>query len=154
MKHKFYTPDHVPFVSNISSYCSDWMTWWTLCQPAWRQEQGWPLPRDNNDTASWFKVGGRGQNGLFLAVLSTAWWAYSIKTEEEWVKFDEAVDDIDWVIACVVGYLKVFLATKPSERPPAPKKTLKPKPSASYMTRETGKRQPKLTHKLLEMDGF
>ena len=69
--------------------------WWMSCQPAWRQNKGWPLPRDIPSTTNWgIKASARGQNGIFLVVMLTAWWASSIKSEKDWAGFDQAVEDV------------------------------------------------------------
>lgn len=146
-------PDKAPFVSNVSSYRDSWIKWWTSCQPDWRRGKGWPLPRDNEGTTNWIKIGVRGRNGLFLVVISTAWWAYSIRSEEEWVEFDKAVDDVGWVIEQVTNALKALQATLPPA-PPAPSTTPQNSiPGAAWMIRATGKRQPKPSRKLLEAGG-
>jgi hypothetical protein len=111
------------------------------------QGKGWPLPRENEGTTNWLKVGVRRQSGMFLFIMSTAWWAYSIETEEEWNRFDEVVEDVEWVIGQVTCSLKQF--PRPIQ-PTQPISSKKSKSSASYMVRKTGKRQPKLTRKLLE----
>ena len=151
LKKKSYALEHSPFISDVSSYHNDWIQWWTSCQPAWRREKGWPLPRDNGGTCDWVKVGARGQSGLFLIVLSTTWWAYSIQSEEEWEKFDEAVDDIEWVIGHITDSLKALQVSTqpaPSSNPP------NPAPEVNWMARETGKRKPKPSRKLREGGGF
>jgi hypothetical protein len=149
MKTRSYLPAHIPFISNVLSYRDGWVKWWTSCQPPWRREKGWPLPRDSEGTTNWVKIGARGQNGLFLVVVSTAWWAFSIRSEEEWVEFDKAVDDIKWVIDQVTESYKVLQASKPPA-PPAPAPSQKPQPEVPWMARATGKRQPKPSRKLLE----
>jgi hypothetical protein len=150
MKKRSYMPEHTPFIADVSSYCDTWMKWWTSCQPAWRREKGWPLPRDNDGTTNWIKVGVRGQNGLFLVVMSTAWWAYSIRSEKEWAGFDEAVDDVEWVIGQVISSLKALRKSTPPIQPAPPKKSQKPNSGVRWMDRDANKRQPKLSRKLLD----
>ncbi|KAF9781857.1 hypothetical protein BJ322DRAFT_1010522 [Thelephora terrestris] len=153
MKTRSYLPAHIPFISNVSSYRDGWMKWWTSCQPPWRRGKGWPLPRDNEGTTNWVKIGARGQNGLFLVVVSTTWWAFSIRSEEEWVEFDKAVDDIRWVIDQVMESHKALQASEPPAplAQPAPSQNpQKSKPEVTWMARATGKRQPKPSRKLLE----
>ena len=154
MKARSYKPEHIPFVPNIISYHEKWTTWWTSCQPAWRQKQGWPLPRDDPSVGKWgLKAGARGQNGLFLVIVSTAWWASSIQSEADWVAFDEAVDDVRWVIDQVISALNAL----PAPAPPPPytqSDTSKEQlPGATWMARTSGKRQPKPSRRLLESGG-
>ena len=155
IKNRSFTPNHTPFVSDVPSYRKSWILWWTSCQPSWRRK-AWPLPRDNEGTTNWMKIGARGRSGLLLVVLSTAWWAFSIKSNEEWVIFDEAVDDVEWVIGQVTDSSKALEASTPAPAKPAPakpapsKKSQKPKSNVGWLVRPAGKRQPKPSRKLLE----
>ena len=156
MKTRSYTSQHLPFVSDVPSYREGWTQWWTSCQPPWRRGKGWPLPRVNEGTTNWAKMGTRGQSGLFLVVFSTVLWVYSIQSEEEWVEFDKAVDDVEWVINQVMESLKALQASTPPVplAQPAPGKDAeKSKPEVTWMVRATGKRQPKPSRKLLEAVG-
>ena len=155
MKTRSYTSQHLPFVSNVPSYRDSWTQWWTSCQPPWRRGKGWPLPRVNEGTTKWVKIGARGQNGLFLVVVSTALWAYSIQSEEEWVEFDKAVDDVEWVIGQVTESLKALQESTPPALPAqsAPSENPQKSKPVSWMVRATGKRQPKPSRKLREGGG-
>lgn len=151
MKTRSYTADNLPFISDIPLYVEKWVVWWTSCQPSWRRGQGWPLPRSERETTNWFKIGARGQNRLFLVVISTAFWAHSIRSEEQWTMFDEAVDDVNWVIGQITASLKTPARSLPEPTPPAPAQ--KSQPTVPWMNRPLGKRQPKLSRKLLEAVG-
>ena len=103
---------------------------------------GVAAPRSEVETTNWFKIGARGQNRLFLIVISTALWAHSIRSEEEWTIFDEAVDDVNWVIGQITDSLKApagpaLESMPPAPTPPAPAK--KSPPSVSWMNCSTGK---------------
>jgi len=153
MKTRSYKLERIPFVPDISSYHKKWTEWWTSCQPAWRQRSGWPLPRDVENIANWgIKAGARGQNGLFLVVISNVWRASSIQSEDDWAKFNEAVEDIQWVISQVIDLLKALPAPMPLAPPThsnAPQKSI-PVPGATWMNRANGKRQPKPSLRLME----
>ena len=143
---------NIPFVSNVPSYRDNWVKWWTSCQFAWCQKE-WPLPRDNEGTTNWVRVGAHGQNGLFLVVLSTAWWAYSVQSEKEWAKFDKEVEDVAWVIGQVIGSIKALQASQPNLQPTPSKTPQQPTSSVAWMAHRTGKHQPKASRKLLEASG-
>ena len=98
-----YDPEHLPFVLDVKTYRESWVLWWTACQPSWRTENGWPFSREI-DEVDWGKLCAQGQNRLFLVVMSTAWWATSIKSTDtdEQGAFNEAVDDVRWVIKQVL----------------------------------------------------
>ena len=156
IKARSYKPELIPFIPDVASYHEKWTTWWASCQPAWRQNKGWPLPRDDSSGGNWsLKTGARGQNGLFLVVISTTWWASSIQSEADWISFDEAVDDIRWVIDQVITTLSAL----PAPTPPAPRTRANasqesaPAPGATWMARSSGKRQPKPSRRLLEAGG-
>jgi hypothetical protein len=83
--------------------------------------------------------------------MSTTWWAASIKSEKDWAEFDEAVDDIHWVIDQAIDFLKAL----PTLAPPAPPETSqKPVSGIGWMARENGKRQLRPTARLLEGGGI
>ena len=150
MKSQAYTEDRIPFVADISLYCGNWIKWWTSCQPAWRRNSGWPLPRNDTGTTDWTKICVCGQNGLFLIVMSTTWWAASIVSEEDWVEFDEAVDDIHWVI----GQIQDSLSALPVPTPPETSEDLPSSSNIGWMAHANGKHRPKPTARLLEGGGF
>jgi len=153
MNKRSYKADFIPFVADLSSYRGGWVAWWTSCQPAWRQDKGWPLPRDNASTTNWVKVGARGQSGLFLVIMSTTWWAASIKSEKDRAEFDEAVDDVRWVIDQIIDSLKALPASAPS----APEESSRKRPSSpdiGWMARADGKRKPRPSRRLLEGGGI
>jgi len=154
IKTRSYSIQHIPFISDVGSYFKTWVPWWTSCQPAWRQIDKWPLPRDNPSSAGWgIKGCARGQNGLFLVVMSTAWWASSIKSEGDWTVFDEAVDDIRWVIEQAIGVLQALPALA-SPTPPNTSDKPVTVPGAAWLSRQDGKRQAKPSRRLLEGGGI
>lgn len=159
MKTRLYTADRIPHVADANIYSKQWVLWWTACQPPWRQGQGWPLPREQHDSTKWGKLGARGQNGLFVVVMSTTWWAASLKTADDRCLFDEAVDDIRWVIERMLTSFSESSTTDAVQNPSHPQVRQNPSlpgdqiptgPTATWMTRKEGKRQPKPSRALLE----
>ena len=148
-----YTPNHIPHIADVSSYCNGWIKWWTACQPAWRQGSRWPLSRNNTGTVNWKKVCARGRNGLFLVIMSTTWWAASVRSEKDWVEFDEAVEDIRWVIGQIQDWVNALPASTLSSSSETPQDLPSP-PKVTWMARPSGKRRPKPTARLLEGGGF
>ena len=98
MKAQRYSDDHIPCVTDVATYQKLWIDWWTACQPPSRWGKGWPLPKEQVEKAAWGKLSARGKNGLFLVVMSTTWWAASLKSADHRRVFAEAVDDIRWVV--------------------------------------------------------
>jgi len=150
MKGRSYSADDIPFVLDVGAYSKSWILWWTACQPAWRKSTGWPLSREKDTNADWGKLAARGQNGMFMVVMSTTWWATSLESAEDRYLFDEAVDDIRWVIMQVLESLPAPSTPEVPHDIPPPPETCKSIPAAaSWFVRPEGKRQSKLTRKLL-----
>lgn len=87
----------MPIVDDTHRYRTEWIGWWTASQPKWRSTQSWPFPKGGESGGSWENFPTRGQNGIFLAIMATCWWARAVTSVEEFVLFEEAVDDIHWV---------------------------------------------------------
>lgn len=85
---------------------------------------------------SWEDFPAHGQNGIFLVVMATCWWARAMESAEDFALFEEAVDDILWVIQEL---------TRTHSSPPA---SDEPQPPASEswtrtFSRDNGKRAVK-----------
>ena len=120
MKTRSYHEKDIPFVSDLGQYARAWTEWWTFCQPSWRQDGGWPLPKDDQTSTNWCKVGNHGRNGLFLVVMSTTWWASSVQSTKDWTEFDEAVEDVQWVIDQVITSVEALPSAVPPTRSVTP----------------------------------
>jgi hypothetical protein len=112
MKTRKRSPDKVPVVLDASSYGSKWVQWWTESQPQARDVRAWPFPKEPIDDTSWWKFPAHGRNGLFLAVMAISWWAPAVKLASDIAYFEEAVDDLHWVI-------RELIRTRSSDDPPA-----------------------------------
>jgi hypothetical protein len=80
-------------------------------------------------------------------------WAFSAKSEEDWAEFDEAVDDLKWVINQTIDAYKAI--TPPT--PPAPTESSEvsePPEGPNWMARTGGKRKAKPSRKILEGGGI
>lgn len=139
MKPRSYETRHIPFISDIGAYSEKWIDWWTSCQPSWRQSEDWPLPREGPGPVNWpIRTCARGKSGLFLVVMSTTWWACSIQSEDDWGKFDEAVDDLHWVIGKAIASYET-LSPPPSLPPPTCQDPEAPNAAGTF--RREGKRE-------------
>jgi hypothetical protein len=88
---------------------------------------------------------------MFVVVMSTTWWAASLKSADDRRLFDEAVADIQWVIEQILGPSPAH--TTPGvtqDLSPTPGPQIPPPPVVSWQVRGEGKRRPKPTTKLLE----
>ena len=147
LKARLYSPQHIPHVADASAYRERWVSWWTACQPAWRKGREWPLSREGDTGSGWGKLRARGQNGIFIVVMSTTWWAASLTSAEESSKFDEAIADVHWVFDQL---LKSYPVQSTPDPPPPPTNVQKPTSKASWLVRPSGKRQSKPSYKVLE----
>lgn len=148
VKNRGYTDNQIPHVADISEYATKWISWWKVCQPPWRQDEGWPLLREVPDRTKWGKLTACSQNGMFLVVMSTTWWALALKSPSDRHTFDEAVDNIRWVIEQVLG--EPPTPTNAVQDPaPAPLQVANP-PKVAWMARGEGIRKPKPSRALLE----
>ena len=122
------------------------------CQPSWRQGKAWPLPKEQGENAKWGKLAARGRNGIFIIVMSTTWWADSLKPTDPRGTFDEAMDDIRWVIERIIESLPAPApgAVEAAENPSPAQGVQKPTSTATWQARGDGKRQSKPSRKLLE----
>ena len=151
MKNRLYTDDRIPHVANVGVYAATWISWWSACQPPWRQSEEWPLSREAPDHAKWGKLTARGQNGVFLLVMSTTWWAFALKSSDDRRVFDEAMDDLRWVIEKILRQPSTP-ADPTQNRTPDPLQVANA-PIATWMSRKEGKRRPKPSRALLESIG-
>lgn len=84
--------------------------------------------------------------------MSTTWWAASLKPTDHRDTFDEAVDDIRWVIERILESLPAPAsgATEAIVDSSPPLDTQKPTPTATWQARGDGKRMSKPSRKLME----
>lgn len=144
IKKRLYDDSHTPFISDVDAYRKMWTDWWMECQPAWHRNEGWPPTKERAEGTTWEKLSAAGKNGLFLVVMSTCWWAASLKTTDDRLFFDQAVDDVRWVIE---QQLQGRVAT---DAPPVHEDGLNtpecaPVPLLPYLQRKGEKRQVKPT---------
>lgn len=151
MKARGYKDSDIPYISDVGAYSKAWISWWRACQPSWRQTQEWPLPKEAPIGARWEKLAARGQNGMFIVVMSTTWWAIAIESPDHYRVFDEAVDDVRWVIEQVLNSSSGV--TNTSQVPSPEPSSTDTAPGATWMKRGDGKRRSKPSRVLLESMG-
>ena len=150
IKTRAYDSAHIPFVPDASAYHKGWVKWWMDCQPPWRKGSEWPLPKEQVGNTTWGKLSARGQNGFFLVVMSATWWAASLKSTDDRCLFDEAMDDMCWVLERILEAGLAPNAPGATKDPIPPSGPQKPVPMATWQAREVGKRQSKASRKLME----
>ena len=140
-------------VNDIDRYRVEWIGWWTACQPKWRSTQSWPFPKGGGGDGSWEEFPARGKDGIFLAIMATCWWAQAVASAEDFLLFEEAIDDVHWVVQELIRISSLLSASdKPQLTPsasdnpqpaPSPSDKLQPAPSSSWtrtFSRDDGKR--------------
>lgn len=152
MKTRSFSPDRLPYIFDTGAYGRMWTAWWMACQPSWRQDRGWPIPKERDSNAKWGKLTARGQNGMFIIVMSTTWWAASLKPTDPRDTFDEAVDDLKWVIEQMIEslLLPVPRTTEVAQDPSPAQGAQIPASTATWQAREEGKRKSRPSRRLLE----
>ena len=144
MKGRKYTKKALPVVGNIRKYRDDWIGWWTASQPKWRSTESWPFPKGNESIGGWESFPARGPNGIFLAIMATCWWAQAVESAEDFMLFEEVIDDIHWVV-------QQLIHTHPS---PSTVDTPQPPPSTSWartFSRGDGKRKVKPSQRVRDI---
>jgi len=136
LKGRKYSKKSIPVVNDVCRYRDDWIGWWTTSQPKWRSAASWPFPKDDGDIRSWEGFPARGPNGIFLVIMSICWWAQALELASDFALFEEAVDDIHWVI-------KRLIDTHSSPSVPGKPQPPLSKSWASTFSRGDGKRAVK-----------
>jgi hypothetical protein len=87
---------------------------------------------------------------LFLVIISTAFWASSIESADDWADFDRAVDDVTWVISQIMDVIEK-LPPVPQPAPPEAPKQQAPSKGGKWMVRGAEKRVVKPSRKMKEV---
>lgn len=119
LKGRKYSKRFIPVINDICKYRDNWIGWWTVSQPRWRSTGSWPFSMDNENSGSWEDFPARGPNGIFLAIMAISWWAQAVESTKDFMQFEEAVDDIHWVIQQLADvHSPPSASKKPQPRPP------------------------------------
>lgn len=88
---------------------------------------------------------------MFLVVMSTTWWASSLELAADKSVFNEAMDDIKWVIDQIMEPPPISITPGViAQEPSSPSGTQHvATPAIPWFVRTEGKRRPKPTRKLL-----
>ena len=146
MKSRRYGNNHIPFIADVGAYQDIWTKWWVACQPSWRKDTGLPLSKEQVENPTWERLSSCGQSGLFLVIMSTSWWATSLQSPNQRHSFEEAVDDIRWVIEQQVN--EPLVPNNPVVDEGIPNMSDPTLPS--WLVRKDGKRKSKESCKLLQ----
>lgn len=87
----------------LKLFTEEWKRWWAELQPKWRDTKVWPFEREPNTSGSWDTLLQGGPNGVYLVILSAAWWVSGISKDSEdgelWDEVLEVLDEVYWVFS-------------------------------------------------------
>jgi len=120
----------LPSIPSLPNYEKFWICWWSSLQPDWRCIGDWPLACDAGGT--WDKLLIGGKDGLFIVVMTLAWWIteYTNSGGED-SELEEAIKDVSWVLSNLVSVLSTRDANRPSSTLPLPPHLTSPSVPAS-----------------------
>jgi len=101
---------NIPTIGSIDKFQADWVAWWSVTQPQWRQTSSWPFEQGDAAGRDWGTLLNGGKDGLFLVVVSLGWW---INARDPAVdsRVDDAVADVTWVLDNLVSTLSAAAIT-------------------------------------------
>jgi len=106
----------MPKIQSIPEFEGLWVGWWSAAQPKWRNATTWPILRDEAVIQEWGQLSQGGKDGLFLVVMSLAWWIHAQHSVPS-SKLSDAITDVSWVLDHLIISLSVEVTTRDS--PPA-----------------------------------
>ncbi|KAJ7601289.1 hypothetical protein DFH06DRAFT_1026821, partial [Mycena polygramma] len=90
----------LPEVKNVVTYSKQWYKWWDDLQPSWRQRDAngkWITGGEYG--SDWGKLDCAGINGSLSIVAALYFWgAAPTHTEETRAVWNEAVEDVTWIL--------------------------------------------------------
>ncbi|KAF9779708.1 hypothetical protein BJ322DRAFT_986375, partial [Thelephora terrestris] len=90
--------DKSPPIKSLEKYTKLWICWWTSLQPDWRKTGRWPLPCRVPVHGGWDELLAGGKDGLFIVVMTLAWWSNAqAEMEGESHQLEAAIADVSWV---------------------------------------------------------
>ena len=127
----------VPAISSIEEFEAKWVEWWTAGQPQWRDIQNWPFAKRDATRNDWGHLLEGGKDGMFLVVVSLAWWVCAQDSPEK-SKLDEAIEDVTWVLDCLITRLSADATA--SDPPVTPSSTQRRRCTSQTTTSRAAKR--------------
>jgi hypothetical protein len=103
----------MPLIADVQAFQEQWVIWWGSCQPKWRSTGTWPYSRDDCEGKDWARLNVTGPSGLFAVVMSTSWWVSAMGPDSHHEVFNAAVEDLHWVIGCLIHFNSRLQVTEP-----------------------------------------
>lgn len=87
----------------LKVYVEKWKLWWAELQPRWRNTKVWPFERKSGSWEVLLKVG---KNGVYVVILSLAWWMSALSknppSQKQQDEFLAVLDDVNWVFSQLI----------------------------------------------------
>lgn len=108
----------MPKIASIEEFEGQWVQWWTVAQPEWRDTGSWPFEQGEASGDWGIKLSSGGKDGLFLVLMSLGWWAHARGPTVD-CQLDAAISDVAWVMEHLVTSLSAaaIAPTSPEDLP-------------------------------------
>lgn len=130
----------MPVIGSVQEFRKVWVKWWSAAQPGWRNTGSWPFSRDEALIQDWGQLSLGGKDGLFLVIISLAWWIHAQHPEAD-PMLDNAIGDVSWVMNHLVTSLSIDITSHgslPSTAPPS-SNTRIAHPTKTYRSKKRGR---------------
>lgn len=98
--------DKVPLIPSLNEYQRLWIAWWTALQPEWRVAGSWPFPQSSSADDPWEDLLIGGKDGLFVVVMTLAWWSIKFADADgDPSHLEAAISDVSWVLSNLISVL-------------------------------------------------
>lgn len=103
---------------SVSTFCSQWRKWYGNQQPQWRKPLSWPPARPEAcEEVAWEKTRRYGKLGIVTLLIGLGWWGTMVECDAiEVAEWEDAVDDVTWVIQRMVETFQGAPADSDSRR--------------------------------------
>lgn len=101
---RHFTTKGLPTIDSIEDFEAKWIEWWAAAQPRWRNTKSWPFQMGDASGKDWGRLPEGGKDGIYLIVMSLAWWIYAWDPSER-SELDNAIRDISWVLQNLLLHL-------------------------------------------------
>ena len=74
-------------------------------QPEWRDVDSWPFSQDEGNIGSWGNLIYGGKDGLYIVVVTLAWWICSRDPTYKGSILNDAIANVSWVFDHLISLL-------------------------------------------------
>ena len=136
MGRRLRSPKNIPPIESVQLFEDEWVGWWSVIQPPWRDTEAWPFVQEGDAGKDWGDLAKGGKDGLFLVVVSLGWWIHTRDPSKD-SKVNDAIIDVTWVINNLVS-----LSANATNHDSGSDSGSVPNPRGVYSSRPSRKRAP------------